>query len=126
VLRRRPMPAFIPARGRTPHLAGVCVNRIGTVQTMDHFNYPPAHAYCFSYGCEKQRVMPFGYFNGQTGYVELVDILGDDKTTVISSIICHMPADMKMRVCDAPDSVRWTERLNEATNTWEHVATVDP
>jgi hypothetical protein len=30
VLRRRPMPAFIPARGRTPHLAGVCVNRIGT------------------------------------------------------------------------------------------------
>ena len=24
------MPAFIPARGRTPHLAGVCVNRIGT------------------------------------------------------------------------------------------------
>jgi hypothetical protein len=27
------MPAFIPARGRTPHLAGVCVNRIGTVRS---------------------------------------------------------------------------------------------
>jgi hypothetical protein len=24
------MPTFIPARGRTLHLAGVCVNRIGT------------------------------------------------------------------------------------------------
>ena len=24
------MPTFIPAHGRTPHLAGVCVNRIGT------------------------------------------------------------------------------------------------
>ena len=30
-LRRQPMPTFIPARGRTLHLAGVCVNRIGTV-----------------------------------------------------------------------------------------------
>src|SRR5208282_4352305 len=30
VLRRRPMPTFIPACGRTLHLAGVCVNRIGT------------------------------------------------------------------------------------------------
>ena len=27
------MPTFIPARGRTLHLAGVCVNRIGTGQT---------------------------------------------------------------------------------------------
>ena len=26
------MPTFIPARGRTLHLAGVCVNRIGTPQ----------------------------------------------------------------------------------------------
>ena len=26
---RRPMPTFIPARGRTLHLAGACVNRIG-------------------------------------------------------------------------------------------------
>src|SRR5271168_4130882 len=32
VLRRRPMPTFIPARGRTLHLADVCVNRIGTPQ----------------------------------------------------------------------------------------------
>src|SRR5208283_5330392 len=31
VLRRRPMPTFIPACGRTLHLAGVCVNQIGTV-----------------------------------------------------------------------------------------------
>src|SRR5271166_3690021 len=30
VLRRRPMPTSIPARGRTLHLVGVCVNRIGT------------------------------------------------------------------------------------------------
>ena len=30
VSRRRPMPTFIPARGRTLHRAGVCVNRIGT------------------------------------------------------------------------------------------------
>ena len=28
------MPTFIPAHGRTPHLAGVCVNRIGTVRAM--------------------------------------------------------------------------------------------
>jgi hypothetical protein len=27
------MPTFIPARGRTLHLAGVCVNRIGTERT---------------------------------------------------------------------------------------------
>src|SRR4029077_13557310 len=32
-LRRRPMPTFIPARGRTLHLAGVCVNRIGTIDS---------------------------------------------------------------------------------------------
>ncbi len=30
VLRRRPTPTFIPARRPTLHLAGVCVNRIGT------------------------------------------------------------------------------------------------
>jgi hypothetical protein len=97
-----------------------------SVQTMDHFHYAPAHVYCFSHGCEKQRIMPFGYVNGQTGYLMLDDFLGDDKTTVIGSIICRMPADMKMRICDAPDTVRWTERLNEATNSWEPVATVDP
>jgi hypothetical protein len=96
-----------------------------SVATMDHFNYP-AHVYCSSKGCERQRVMPFGYVNGQPGYQILVDFLGDDKTTVIGSIMCRMPADMKIRVCDAPDAVRWTERLNEATNTWEFVATVDP
>src|SRR5208337_1558789 len=31
-LKHRPMPTFIPARGPTLHLAGVCVNRIGTDQ----------------------------------------------------------------------------------------------
>src|SRR5208283_4385964 len=35
VLRRRPMPTSIPARGRTLHLAGVCVNRIGTFETTE-------------------------------------------------------------------------------------------
>ena len=30
------MPTFIPARGRTLHLAGVCVNRIGTVYSNPH------------------------------------------------------------------------------------------
>jgi hypothetical protein len=33
------MPAFIPARGRTPHLAGVCVNRIGTEFSPDGASY---------------------------------------------------------------------------------------
>src|SRR5271154_1264238 len=33
-LTRRPMPTFIPARGRTLHLAGVCVNRIGRLRTL--------------------------------------------------------------------------------------------
>ena len=31
--RRRPMPSFIPATGITLHLAGVCVNRIGVLQS---------------------------------------------------------------------------------------------
>src|SRR5208282_5971070 len=35
VLRRRPMPTSIPARGRTLHLVGVCVNRIGTDRSMN-------------------------------------------------------------------------------------------
>ena len=30
------MPTFIPACGRTLHLAGVCVNRIGTVNFSNH------------------------------------------------------------------------------------------
>src|SRR5271166_4807939 len=34
-LRRRPMPTFIPARGPILHLAGVCVNRIGTDRSID-------------------------------------------------------------------------------------------
>ena len=96
------------------------------VTTMDKLHIEPAHVYCYSHGCEKQRIMPFGYFNGQTGYIMVDDFLGDDKTTVIGSIMCRMPADMKIRMCDGPDQVRWTERLNEATNTWEPVATVDP
>src|SRR5271155_5244790 len=33
-LTRRPMPTFIPARGRTLHLAGVCVNRIGRLHSL--------------------------------------------------------------------------------------------
>src|SRR5271166_2187087 len=32
-LRRRPTPTFIPARGRTLHVAGVCINRIGKVSS---------------------------------------------------------------------------------------------
>src|SRR5208282_2017057 len=35
VLRRRPMPTFIPACGRTLHLAVACVNRIGTAQSTE-------------------------------------------------------------------------------------------
>ena len=34
-LRCRPMPTFIPARGRTLQVAGVCVNRIGTDPASD-------------------------------------------------------------------------------------------
>ena len=32
------MPTFIPARGRTLHVAGVCINRIGSEQTMSFAN----------------------------------------------------------------------------------------
>src|SRR5579864_576723 len=39
-LRRRPMPTFIPARGRTLHLAGVCVNRIGTEEFFVPIGFP--------------------------------------------------------------------------------------
>ena len=33
------MPTFIPARGRTLHVAGVCINRIGKGPTRALFRY---------------------------------------------------------------------------------------
>jgi hypothetical protein len=30
-VKARPTPSYIPVAGRTPHVVGVCVNRIGTV-----------------------------------------------------------------------------------------------
>jgi hypothetical protein len=74
---------------------------------------------CQNGNCERQTVMPFGYVNNQTGYVLIDDLLDKDKKTVLFSMICRFPADMTVRICDMPDTVRWEEVKNPATGNFE-------
>jgi hypothetical protein len=96
------------------------------VQVANQNDYP-AHVYCYPSGCERQQTMPFGYFDGKPGYLLIDDILDDDKVTVLGSMICRFAADSKVRTCRSSwRDTAWAERRNEATNTWEYTATIDP
>ena len=67
-LRRRPMPTFIPARGRTLHVAGVCINRIGKERSIASSHPSPVRrAHRSSYLRGLPGLLPDGHAEAAAG-----------------------------------------------------------